>query len=667
MFKNMKIGVKLIITALVVLLLPIAALGFFSTQKASGGLKALEQEQLIKRTSEISISIYNVLLNEEKVAVDLAERIEAKRALEDAASGNFEGENLADYSEILSRFIQTDFLGDDYMSINLMDLRGIVRASSGDERIGLDLSDRSYFKSAIEGRVNIGEPSVSKATGLPFFPIAAPVYGEKGEILGALGLVIKLDFLWPMIKDSTIAETGYAYVTDASGLMIAHPDTSIVFETNIEDLDGMEEINRRFKAGENGYQEYIYKGEPKTAGFASVPDTGWGVFLTVSNDEYMAPVREVLTAVFIVAAIGFFVAFLIFVVFARTLTVPIRKGVQFAQEISEGKLYTTIDIDQKDEIGILAEALRSMKEKLRDVVLNVYESSVQVSEGSSQLAQSAEQLSQGATEQAANAEEVSSSVEQMGANIQQNTDNAAQTEKISSQAAVDAEAGGEAVLGAVQAMNEIAEKINIVGDIARQTNMLSLNAAIEAARAGEHGKGFAVVAAEVGKLAAVSQQAASDIFELATQSVDKANKAGEKIKAIVPDIRKTADLVSEISASSHEQNTGAGQINEAMLQLDQVIQQNAASAEEASSMSEELTSQAEMLKEMISFFRMNEQDAARRSPSAAAGSSAPERTASAAEPAQKTYRTQPRLPDRSGEVKTKTAKTDELDTDFIEF
>jgi len=416
--------------------------------------------------------------------------------------------------------------------------------------------------------------------------------------------VLKLDFLWSIIKDSTIGKAGYTFITDANSLILSHPDPSLIFETSLDDLNGMETITQRFKNGESGYQNYVYKGVPKTAGFAPVPETDWGVFLTISDEEFMAPAIAVRYAVFIVAAIGFIVSLLIFIIFAKALTTPIQKGVQFAMEISEGKLYTDIDVNQRDEIGILAEALKEMKGKLRDVVSNVYDASIQVTDGSGQLSDNSVQLSQGATEQAASAEEVSASVEEMGANIQQNTDNAAQTAKISSKTAIDAEEGGTAVQEAVQAMKEISEKINIIGDIARQTNMLSLNAAIEAARAGEHGKGFAVVASEVGKLANVSQQAASEILELATQSVSKANSAGEKIGAIVPDIRKTAELVSEINASSQEQNIGATQINDAMQQLDQVIQQNAASAEEASAMSEELTAQADQLREMISFFKM---------------------------------------------------------------
>ncbi len=604
MFKNLKIGQKLIITAVIILLLPIITLGVLSVRKASEGLRGLENEQLVSRTAEISLSIYNVLETEQKLAVDIAEREETKSALSRSNQGNGP-ERYKKLNTIVYKMKNTKILGDDYEDLIVINPDGLVVATSLDGSIGIDVSERPYFKEAMAGSISMGAPSISKGTGLPVFVIAAPVYDTNRSVVGVAAVVVNLDFVWTIIKDSKIGETGYTYVTDADGLVIAHPDSSIVFKTNIEELKGMEEISRRFERGESGVQGYVYNGVPKTAGFSSVPETGWGVFLTVTDDEFLSSAHAVRNSVFLIGAAGFIFALFIFLIFARTLTTPIKQGVQFAQEISEGILYTDIAVNRKDEIGLLADALRNMKIKLREVVTDVYNSSIQVTDGSSQLAQSSEQLSQGAAEQAANAEEVSSSVEEMGANIQQNTDNAAQTEKIASQAAKDAEEGEAAVLEAVNAMNVISEKINIVGDIARQTNLLSLNAAIEAARAGEHGKGFAVVAAEVGKLASVSQKAASDILELATQSVNKANNAGEKIKAIIPDIRRTADLVSEISASSSEQNSGAEQINAAMAELDQVIQQNAASAEEASSMSEELTAQAERLREMISFFRLD--------------------------------------------------------------
>jgi methyl-accepting chemotaxis protein len=203
----------------------------------------------------------------------------------------------------------------------------------------------------------------------------------------------------------------------------------------------------------------------------------------------------------------------------------------------------------------------------------------------------------------------------MTAHIRQNADNAIETEKIATVAAMDAQGSGEAVTETVGAMKEIAEKITIIEEIARQTNLLALNAAIEAARAGEQGKGFAVVAAEVRKLAERSQKAAGEINDLSCNSVEVAEKAGNLLIALVPNIQKTAELVQEISAASREQDAGAEQISKSIQQLDSVIQQNASASEEMASTAEELSGQAEQLSEMISFFAFNDDAIAKnRSP-----------------------------------------------------
>jgi len=278
----------------------------------------------------------------------------------------------------------------------------------------------------------------------------------------------------------------------------------------------------------------------------------------------------------------------------------LRETVKMAEAIAGGDLTVSVNIlSEKDSLGI---ALNQMIEKLSSIVENVKGSSGNVSSGSQEMSSTAQQMSQGATEQAAATEEVSSSMEEMGANINQNSENAMQTEKIALKAANDADESGKAVLEAVKAMTDISNKISIIEEIARQTNLLALNAAIEAARAGEHGKGFAVVASEVRKLAERSQVAAGEISELSVSSMDISDKAGKMLAELVPDIKKTAELVQEISAASKEQNNGVKQINRAILQLDQVVQQNAAASEEMASTSEELAGQSEQMQSTMEYF-----------------------------------------------------------------
>ena len=273
-----------------------------------------------------------------------------------------------------------------------------------------------------------------------------------------------------------------------------------------------------------------------------------------------------------------------------------------AEEIAKGNLQ--VQVKERSAQDKLMQALTSMVSGITEVVHNIIEASNQVASGSRQMSNTAEQISQGSTEQAASAEEASSSMEEMASTIKQNTDNAQQTEKIALKSASDAMESGSAVAQTVNAMKEIAGKISIIEEIARQTNLLALNAAIEAARAGEHGKGFAVVASEVRKLAERSQTAAGEISKLSASSVEVAETAGILLTKLVPDIKKTAELVQEIAAASVEQNSGADQVNSAIQQLNQVIQQNAGAAEEMSSMSEELSSQSEQLASTIAFFRV---------------------------------------------------------------
>ncbi len=458
-------------------------------------------------------------------------------------------------------------------------------------------------------------------------------YSDLDHILGGVLSMVRVsgtdeEAVKAEIRGIKVGLTGYVYVLDAEGHYVVSQggkrDGELIWEA--KDSDGnlfIQEIVRKalaLKPGEIAEQQYpwLNAGDPaprvKVARIGYAKEKGWIIGVGSYIDEFTAAPdrirsvgREGSVAILATLAASLAAAVAIALVFAAYFTRRLRISMECMVEIARGELsqgMADLTVKRRDEIGMLMESAKGMVARLTEVVSGMTSSSDNLANGSDQLAEAAETLSQGTTEQASSSEELSATMEQIAAVVKQTAENASSTEKLAERTASEAEAGSNAVIEAAKSLKAIAAKISVIEEIARQTNLLALNAAIEAARAGEAGRGFSVVATEVRKLAMHAQEAASEITLLATSSAEKARYAEEMIVAMVPDIRKTSELVQEISSSSREQTAGIDQVNAALVQLDQVIQRNAASSEQLSTMAEELSAEAGIMKESLEFFRI---------------------------------------------------------------
>ncbi len=321
-------------------------------------------------------------------------------------------------------------------------------------------------------------------------------------------------------------------------------------------------------------------------------------------DPLIAGLQSDLIGNAVVTVLAMIATLLVVLVIATRAFRPLQHVVGLTERLAEGDFTMQVTHTRTDETGKVLASVGRMVEQLRRTIGDFKSVSYSIESGAGELSNTADTISDGASNQAAAVEQISSSMEQMESTIQKSAEHAGETEQISRRTAEKARDGSEVLSRAVETMQEIADRIQVIDEIARNTNLLALNAAIEAARAGESGKGFAVVAGEVRKLAERSQTAAAEIMELSNRSKDVAEQAGEVFTTITPEIERTAQLVQEIAASAGEQEKGAKEVTKSVTDLDGVIQQNASAAEEMASMAEELSAQAKQLSEHCAFFKV---------------------------------------------------------------
>ncbi len=560
---------------------------------------------------ESSINLMSMIINNDKINIEKKNTIHTKgfniltHEVADVVIPNIIYKSKSLYNDSLT----TDWLGKTIKGQVIIN----ARVPNGFIGIATNIKNEKGQRSIngfIPENSDVGKKLLSKnitydqtkIMGIQYISANLPII-KDGEIIAVIIATVEennMSLLKETIQSKKFLKTGYAYILEKEGKFLIHPDKSLI-GLDVSKYDFYKTIVNSGK--KEGKFKYDYKGK-KWFFYKFNNILNSYIVANVPVSEYLASSKKATYVILIVLLLANVLFLFINRAIVRSIKKPLNKCVVFTNEIAKGNITATLDINQKDELGQLADSLKQMLDVLKKVMHGIISSSETIILSSRMVNKASQQISESSNEQASSIEEVVTTMEEMVSAIKENSQNAENTNKISHKAQNVMERLYKESTKLANSVNNISDKISIINGIAMQTNILSLNARVESSKAGTFGRGFGVVAEEIRNLADVSKNAADDILQLSSSSIDIAVNTGVQLNELMPRIQQTTELVDGITIASTQQYTGAEQVNSSMQQLSTAIQINASTSEELASSAFQLKDEVVKMRKLLAFFKI---------------------------------------------------------------